>query len=362
MKVPAAGPSTGPRLARARPGETPCALAIGGLDPGGGAGLAADLRAFAAAGAFGCAAVAVLTVQSTSGLRAARAVSAREVVAQASEVLRHQRVRAVKVGALGSEANVRAVVQLLGRYRDIPVIVDTPMRPTRGRGRLLTLRALAAVRDELLPRATLVTVNAGEAQAMVGESVRTVGEAHDAARALSQLGPRAVLVKGGTSSPKRLYANDASASAIDVLVIGGEVIELRARRLVLPDVHGTGCTLASLIAGRSAVRDGTRVDIEGLVSAIRWSKRVHHAALTRVVDVGGVFMSVLVFCRVQERHAKTVHISAMRDCASRCLPRAGLDSLLHSGRAARAALATSTLTPRTARTLPYRTWKSDVRD
>src|SRR6185437_11950870 len=95
-----------PRVERdAMPARPPtilaCALAIGGLDPGGGAGIAADLRAFAAAGAFGCAAAAVLTVQSTAGLRAVRAVPAREVTAQAAEVMRHQRVRAVKVGALG---------------------------------------------------------------------------------------------------------------------------------------------------------------------------------------------------------------------------------------------------------------------
>jgi hydroxymethylpyrimidine/phosphomethylpyrimidine kinase len=272
-------------------GTTPCALAIGGLDPGGGAGIAADLRAFAAAGAFGCAAVAVVTVQSTAGLRSVRAIPAREVVAQAGEVLRHQRVRAVKVGALGSEANVRAVAKLLARYPAIPVVVDTPMLPTRGKARLLAARALAALREELLPRATLVTVNADEAGALLGEPVRTVGEAHDAARALVKMGARAVLVKGGHLGPAD------GPSAVDVLAIGGEVVELRAKRLVIAPVHGTGCTLASLIAGRLAAREegaGARVDAEALVAAIRWAKRVHHAALARAVDVGGG-MRVLVF-------------------------------------------------------------------
>ncbi len=268
-------------------GKTPCALAIGGLDPGGGAGIAADLRAFAASGVFGCAAVAVVTVQSTGGLRSVRALPAREVAAQAGEVLRHQRVRAVKVGALGSEANVRAVARLLGQHPGVPVVVDTPMLPTRGKARLLDARALAALRGELLPRATLVTVNADEAHALVGEPVRTVGEAHDAARALVKMGPRAALVKGG---------HLAGASAIDVLAIGGEVVELRARRLVTTPVHGTGCTLASLIAGRLAARGGVRarVDAEALVAAIRWAKRVHHAALARAVNVGGA-LRVLMF-------------------------------------------------------------------
>jgi hydroxymethylpyrimidine/phosphomethylpyrimidine kinase len=272
-------------------GTTPCALAIGGLDPGGGAGIAADLRAFAAAGAFGCAAVAVVTVQSTAGLRSVRAIPAREVAAQAGEVLRHQRVRAVKVGALGSEANVRAVAKLLAGYPAVPVVVDTPMLPTRGKARLLAARALAALREELLPRATLVTVNADEAGALLSEPVRTVGAAHDAARALVKMGARAVLVKGGHLGPAD------GPSAVDVLAIGGEVVELRAKRLVIAPVHGTGCTLASLIAGRLAAREegaGARVDAEGLVAAIRWAKRVHHAALARAVDVGGG-MRVLVF-------------------------------------------------------------------
>jgi hydroxymethylpyrimidine/phosphomethylpyrimidine kinase len=225
-------------------------------------------------------------VQSSAGLRAARALAAHEVVAQAGDVLRHQRVRAVKVGALGSAANVRAVARLLGRYAHIPVVIDTPMRPTRGKARLLAAGALAALRDELLPLATLVTVNADEARALIGEPVRTVGEAHDAARALARTGARAILVKGGH------LASGGGASAIDVLAVGGEVIELRARRLLLPDVHGTGCTLASLVAGRLAARSGA-LDTGGLVSAIRWAKRVHHAALARAVDVGGPMRALM---------------------------------------------------------------------
>jgi hydroxymethylpyrimidine/phosphomethylpyrimidine kinase len=262
----------------------PCALAIGGLDPGGGAGVVADLRAFAAAGAFGCAVVALLTVQSTGGLLGARPVPARQVTAQAREVMHNQRVRAVKVGALGSRENVRAIARLLAGVR-APVIIDTPMAPTRGRGRLLASRALSAIRDELLPRATLATVNLAEAQALLGERVGTVGEAHDAARMLTRTGARAVLVKGG---------HMGGPSAIDVLAVDGEVVELRARRLALPPIHGSGCTLASLVAGRLARLDDPRLDRNALVGAIRWAKRVHHAALARAVDVGRG-MRVLVF-------------------------------------------------------------------
>jgi hydroxymethylpyrimidine/phosphomethylpyrimidine kinase len=249
----------------------------------------ADLRAFAAAGVFGCAAVAVVTVQSTAGLKSVRPVPARELAGQVAEVMGHQRVRAVKVGALANEANVRAVVRALGqrRHRDVPVVVDTPIAPTRGRGRLISLPALGVLKGELLPRATLVTVNLSEAQALLGEPVRTVREAHAAARALARTGARAVLVKGG---------HMAGASAIDVLAVEGDVIELRARRLAVGAVHGSGCTLASLIAGRIARRgtDGGALGRDELVAAIRWAKRVHHAALGRAVHVGKG-MRVIVF-------------------------------------------------------------------
>lgn len=255
-----------------------CALAIGGLDPGGGAGLAADLRAFSVAGVFGAAAIAVVTVQSTAGLRSARTLSAREVSAQAEEVIAHQRVRAVKVGALGSEANVRAVGELMRAHRDIPFVVDTPMHPSRGRGRLLAARALRAMKEELLPRAMLVTVNLKEAEALTGRAVRTLGAAHEAAGALASTGARAVLVKGG---------HGRGAEAIDVLWIEDQVIELRAKRLAVGPVHGTGCAFASLVAGRIARRQAARPGRAELVEAIRWAKRTLHAALGRVADVGG---------------------------------------------------------------------------
>jgi hydroxymethylpyrimidine/phosphomethylpyrimidine kinase len=267
--------------------RAPCALAIGGLDPGGGAGIAADLRAFEAAGAFGCAAVALVTVQSTAGLRSARPAPAAEVTAQAREVLRHQRVRAIKVGALGSAENTRAVARLLASNAAIPSVVDTPIRPSRGRARLTADAALAALRGRLLPRATLVTANLAEVEALLGEEVRTVGEAHDAARALAGAGPRAVLVKGG---------HLRGPEAIDVLAIDGEVIELRAPRLPVGEVHGTGCTFASLVAGRLACRVRDPLDHETLVEAIRWAKRAHHAALRHAVTVGDG-QRVLVFRR-----------------------------------------------------------------
>jgi hydroxymethylpyrimidine/phosphomethylpyrimidine kinase len=256
----------------------PCALAIGGLDPGGGAGVIADLRAFAAAGAFGAAAVALVTVQSTGGLRSTRALSSRLVAAQAREVIEQQRVRAVKVGALGTLDNVRGVSALLDEFDALPVVIDTPMRPTRGEARLLAPAAIAVLRDTLVPRATVLTVNLAEARALLGNAVLTLDDARGAALALARLGPGAALVKGGHLSGRM---------AIDVLAIDNRVIELRSPRLDLGSMHGTGCTLASLIAGRLARCRVRPVGSGAIIAAVRWAKRVHHAALSRAVDVGG---------------------------------------------------------------------------
>lgn len=260
----------------------PCVLAVGGLDPGAGAGVLADARAILRAGAFPCAAVAVLTVQSTSGMRAATAVAKREVIAECTEVVKNQRVRAIKVGALGSEENVRAVGDFLAIHRDIPAIVDTVMMPTRGRARLLEARAVSALRDRVLPHAALVTVNAPEAEVLTGLRVTRLDEAHDAALALLRLGCHAVLLKGG---------HLGGAQAVDLLAFASfppRVIELPLPRLSLRPFHGGGCILASLIAGHLAVRDESGVASErAITDAVRWAKKVHHAALLQARDVGG---------------------------------------------------------------------------
>jgi len=288
----------------------PCVLAIGGLDPGGGAGILADARAISHVGAFATAAVAVLTVQSTSGMRSATAVSKSELIAECTEVLKHQRVCAIKVGALGSDDNARAVGDFLAIHRDIPAVVDTVMVPTRGRARLLEERAVSVLRTRVLPHAALVTANAPEAEVLVGRRVTRLDEAHDAALALLDLGCRAVLLKGGhlggphatdllaiavaerpdtspksdrapKSAGKKRKAPRRSASA--------RVIELAAPRIKLPAFHGGGCALASLVAARLATHaEDYHADPERvLADAARWAKKAHHDALLRTRDVGG---------------------------------------------------------------------------
>lgn len=287
--VPAPRSSVPPRPRAVR--TLPCVLAIGGLDPGGGAGILADARAITRAGAFASAALALTTVQSTSGLRSATAISRAELIAQCTEVLRHQYVAVIKIGALGSHQNVAALADLLATHRGIPAVLDTVMIPTRGSARLLDARATRTMREQLLPRAALVTANAPEAEALTGLRVTRLDEIYDAANALLDLGAPAALVKGG---------HVRSTNAVDVLAIaraGGEprFIELRAPRLVTPPLHGGGCVLASLVAGRLAatIEDYAVEPERVLAAAVRWSKKVHHEALGAPFDVGGHLRVIL---------------------------------------------------------------------
>lgn len=269
-------------MSRSASTRLPCALTIAGLDPGGGAGIAADLRAFHKAGVFGCAALALTTVQSTRGLSRVVPLAAELVVAQAREVLVHQDVRAVKLGALGSRANVAAVAKLLAEpeFAALPVVVDPVMVPSRGPSELLDRNALGILRDVLLPRASVVTANTDEASALTGLPIRTLDEARRAARALCDLGVAAALVKGG---------HLRGASATDVVAFAdGSTRELSAPRLpIRSKLHGGGCTLASLIAGRLAAG-------HALTRALPWAKRTLHRALGRLVDVGPGPLAVIV--------------------------------------------------------------------
>ena len=258
----------------------PTALAIAGLDPSGGAGLAADLRAFGAAGVWGAAVCTTLTVQSTRGVRAVRAVPSALVAAQAREVLADARVRALKTGALGSAANARAVEGILAEHPAIPSVVDPVMIPSRlaGTGAGLHGRSVGPLR-RLAAAATLVTPNLDEAAALLGEAV-TERDAPEAARALVAAGAQAALVKGG---------HGGGAEAIDWLALrGGCMVRISRPRRAVPPVHGTGCALASLIAGRLAARSRRgAVRAEDLVEAARWARARLDRALQAPLVVGG---------------------------------------------------------------------------
>jgi len=257
----------------------PCALAISGLDPSGGAGLFADLRAFAAASVWGCGAVAVLTVQSTAGLRASEPVPTARVLAQVRELWARENVKAIKLGALGSLGNVRGVSRWLsGLGGKVPVVIDPVLRASRGKAgaALLETAGIAALLD-MVEHAAVVTPNAVEAEAMLGVRVRTVGDAEGAARAFVARGARAALVKGGH------LAGGGARETTDVLAVGERVIRLSSPRVkAVP--HGTGCTLASLIAGKLAAAGRAR-DAD-IIASVRWAKKQLEARIAHPWRVG----------------------------------------------------------------------------
>jgi hydroxymethylpyrimidine/phosphomethylpyrimidine kinase len=187
-------------------------------------------------------------------------------------------LRAIKIGALGTTRNVRAVTALIRKYgRTIPVILDPVMGATlvRSRARLLEADALGALRT-LLSLATLVTPNALEAEELLGTRVRTLAQARDAARALVAAGAHAALVKGGHLGGRE---------SIDILVLRDRKVELSARRVRGVRLHGTGCTLASLIAGKLAMH-GSSIDDDALVGAVRWAKKRLGQAIGHAFRVG----------------------------------------------------------------------------
>ncbi len=256
----------------------PCALSVAGLDPSGGAGFLADLKGFHAAGAWGCAVAAVLTVQSTAGLASVHPVDTSLVRAQAERIFQHQHVRAWKTGALGSTDNVELAFALASEHSDIPLVVDPVIVATRtdGGARLLDERALAAL-GRLMTRAALVTPNVDEAEALLGDRVRSVEEARAAAEALIAMGARAVLVKGG---------HLAGSTAVDVLATPSVTRLIEAPRVALAgEFHGGGCTLSALITGQLALREG-KPGAEALEAAVRWSKERLTAAIAASVTVG----------------------------------------------------------------------------
>lgn len=255
----------------------PCALTIAGIDPSGGAGIAADLRAFARSGVWGCAVCSVVTIQSTAGLVSTVPMTPHVVLQQAREVLRHQRIRAIKTGALGSAAVIQAVCSLLRQHRDIPVVIDPVMAPTRAwrQARLLDEAAVDAMRAALA-LATVVTPNAQEAEALLGIQIRNTRELAKAAEQLMALGPKAVVIKGGHLVGPR---------AVDVLATAGGVTRLSASRLNVPAFHGAGCTFASLIAGHLARCGGSFAERD-MVDAVRLAKRRLRESLRNAQNIG----------------------------------------------------------------------------
>lgn len=221
------------------PSDRPIALTIAGSDSGGGAGIQADLKTFAALGVYGCSAISSLTAQNTCGVQGVFPVPPDFVKAQIHSVLSDIPVGAIKTGMLATADIIRAVAQALTEFASIPLVLDPVMVATSG-DRLLAEDAITCLIADLLPRATLITPNLLEAAALLNELPATdVRTMRVQAAKLRDLGATAVLIKGG---------HGAGDSAVDVLLLGDVFEEFSAPRIATRNTHGTGCTLASAIA------------------------------------------------------------------------------------------------------------------
>ncbi|HUL60675.1 MAG TPA: bifunctional hydroxymethylpyrimidine kinase/phosphomethylpyrimidine kinase [Anaeromyxobacteraceae bacterium] len=228
------------------------ALTIAGSDSGGGAGIQADLRTFAAHGVHGTSAITAVTAQNSVAVTAWVALDPGMVAAQIEAVATDMPVAATKTGMLASAAIIGAVADAAARLTLGPLVVD-PVMVAKSGDRLLDAAAERAYVERLFPRAALVTPNLHEAEALLGRSVRDVAAMRAAARDLCGLGAPAVLVKGGA----------LGGDAVDVFSDGARVVELPGPRIDTRNVHGAGCTLSAAIAARLALGAALLDAIEG---------------------------------------------------------------------------------------------------
>jgi hydroxymethylpyrimidine/phosphomethylpyrimidine kinase len=223
-------PGTAPRRPRA--------LTVAGSDSGGGAGIQADLKTFAAFGVYGASAITAITAQNTIGVRAIHEVPAAVVAAQIDAVLEDIGADAAKTGMLSSVEIIETVADRLRAHAVAALVVD-PVMVAKSGDRLLHEDAVQVLRELLLPLAAIVTPNAPEATVLSGIDVVDAASAREAARRIHDLGPAVVVVKGGH------LGGDTS----DDLVFDGSSFEvLSGRRVATRHTHGTGCTFSAAIA------------------------------------------------------------------------------------------------------------------
>ncbi len=214
-------------------------LIVAGSDSGGGAGIQADIKAVTALGGYAATAITALTAQNTLGVHGVFPVDPEFIEAQMVAVLDDIGADCVKTGMLGVAPVIETVAAVLERRAaGVPLVVD-PVMVAKGGARLLAPEAVDALKTRLLPRTRLATPNIPEAEALLGQEIKGPEEMEAAARALLDLGPQAVLLKGGHLEGERL---------VDVLAEGGRIERYEGPRIATRHTHGTGCTLASAAA------------------------------------------------------------------------------------------------------------------
>jgi hydroxymethylpyrimidine/phosphomethylpyrimidine kinase len=217
----------------------PIAVTIAGSDSGGGAGIQADLKTFAALGVYGTSVITAVTAQNTKRVAAIHDVPVEFVAAQMDAVFSDLDVRAVKIGMLSQAAVIEAVADGLDRWRQGRVVLDPVMVSSSG-DRLLASEAIDALKRTLIPRTLVITPNLSEAAMLLNSAwAKDEAEMHVQAEELIKLGAKAVLIKGG---------HGQGAESVDLLVEPASMTRLVAPRIANAHIHGTGCTLSSAVA------------------------------------------------------------------------------------------------------------------
>jgi len=219
------------------------ALTIAGSDSGGGAGIQADLKTFAAHGVYGTTAITAVTAQNTRGVTMFEAMSPELVVAQIAAVVADFGIDAAKTGMLANAGIVEAVAEALAAHR-IPCVVVDPVMVAKSGARLIDDSALRAVTQRLLRHASVVTPNIPEAETLADMSIASDGDRYEAARRIADFGPAAVIVKGG---------HFPTSDVVDLLYESGEFVEFRHPRVPGRHTHGTGCTFSAALAAQIAL-------------------------------------------------------------------------------------------------------------
>jgi len=253
----------------------PVVLTLAGSDPGGGAGLQADLKTIHAGGGYAVTVVTSATVQNTRGVQSTYDLPLRVIEAQMVALFSDFDIRAVKTGMLSSKPIVRRVAHLLAQFSAPNLVVD-PVLCAKGGYPLLQPDALPILKSALIPQALLVTPNLPEAEVLAEMQIQNFDDAKAAARRIQKLGCRAVLIKGG-----HVTASIAGwEPATDLLVDGDEVIPIRGEQITNVHPHGTGCVYSAAIA--TSLARG-----EPLVAAIFEAKRQITAAIRHALQIGG---------------------------------------------------------------------------
>jgi len=236
-----------------RGGKISVALTIAGSDSGGGAGIQADLKTFAALGVHGASAITCITAQNPKRVLGIQACKPEIVRRQIEAVFAELPPAAVKTGMLYSAEIIRVVVQLFKRRRRPPLVVDPVMISSSG-AQLLKSSAVDLVRDELLPLATLATPNLDEAQVLLGRNLKTLEDLRSAAKEIHERFGCAALVKGGHLRNRK--------DAVDIFYDGKDELLLAAKFVKGVSTHGTGCTYAAAITAHLALGRNLRAAVE----------------------------------------------------------------------------------------------------